>query len=231
MYPGFVLTFSRDLAEIVAAAFAMGAIWAITARRNTTAALLLTCAILTREPALLLAFVLGGAWLIERLIRREKRIAPVVFAVPIVVYALWELFLTARWGVSPLRSGTPALALPFVEFARFFAASSARRYHQQRLYFTESLFLASVVLTVVLVWRRTRASLEWRFAFLGYLALAAILPHTIWLEDFGFLRIFADLFLVTAVLIIASTSSARWFTLLTTAGLWYYLAKDVIAIG
>ena len=231
LYPGFVLTFSRDLAEIVAAAFAMGAIWAITARRNTAAALLLTCAILTREPALLLAFALGGAWLIERMMRKEQRIAPVVFGMPIIVYALWQAFLALRWGVSPLRSGAPALALPFVEFARFFAASSARRYHQQRLYFTESVFLASAVLTVVLVWRRTRASREWRFAFFGYLAIAAILPHTIWLEDFGFLRIFADLFLVSAVLIIASTSSARWFTLLTTAGLWYYLAKDVIAIG
>ena len=231
LYPGFVLTFSRDLAEIVAAAFAMGAIWAITARRTTTAALLLTCAILTREPALLLAVALGGAWLIERLMRREHRLAPVVFAAPIIIYALWQAFLAVRWGVSPLRSGAPAVALPFVEFARFFAASSARRYHQQRLYFSECLFLASAVLTVVLVWRRTRTSLEWRFAWLGYLALAAILPHTIWLEDFGFLRIFADLFLVSAVLIIASASSARWFTLLTTAGLWYYLAKDVVTIG
>ncbi|MDP9361442.1 MAG: hypothetical protein M3P29_08325, partial [Acidobacteriota bacterium] len=129
LYPGFVLTFSRDLAEIVAAAFVMGAIWAITARRNTTAALLLTCAILTREPALLLAFALAGAWLIERLLRRERRIAPVVFVVPIIVYALWQAFLAGRWGVSPLRSGSPAVALPFVEFARFFAASSAQRYH------------------------------------------------------------------------------------------------------
>jgi hypothetical protein len=54
-YPGFVLTFSRDLAEIVAAAFAMGAIWAAASRRNIAAALLLTCAVLTRETTLLLA--------------------------------------------------------------------------------------------------------------------------------------------------------------------------------
>src|SRR5437660_2227407 len=66
LYPGFVLSFSRDLAEIVAAAFAMGAIWALTSRRNTAAALLLTCAVLTRETTLLLAFALALAWLIER---------------------------------------------------------------------------------------------------------------------------------------------------------------------
>ena len=231
LYPGFALTFSRDLAEIVAASFAMGAIWAVASRRNVTAALLLTCAVLTRETTLLLAFALAAAWIIERLLRRERRIAAIVFTIPIVVYALWQVFLALRWGVTPLRSGAPAMAMPFVEFARFLAISSARRYHQQRLYFTESLFLAAVVIAVVLVWRRSRAALEWRLAWLGYLAIFAILPRTIWLEDFGFLRIFADLFLVSAALIIPSTPSARWFALLTTAGLWYYLARDIVTIG
>jgi hypothetical protein len=230
LYPGFVLTFSRDLAEIVAASFAMGAIWAAASRRNVTAALLLTAAVLTRETTLLLAFALAAAWIIERLLRRKRRIAAITFAIPIAVYALWQVFLALRWGVTPLRSGAPALALPFAEYARFLAASAARRYHQQRLYFTESLFLASIVITVVLIWRRSRAPLEWRFAWLGYLAIFAILPHTIWLEDFGFLRIFADLFVVSAALIIPSSAPARWFTLLTTAALWYYLAKDVVLV-
>jgi hypothetical protein len=231
LYPGFVLTFSRDLAEIVAASFAMGAIWAVASRRNIAAALLLTAAVLTRETTLLLAFALAGAWIIERVVRKERRIAAITFAIPIAVYALWQLFLALRWGVTPLRSGAPAMAMPFVEYARFLAISSARRYHQQRLYFTESLFLATVVITVVLIWRRTFAAIEWRLAWLGYLAIFAILPHTIWLEDFGFLRIFADLFLVSAALIIPSRAPARWFTLLTTASLWYYLAKDIVRLG
>jgi hypothetical protein len=231
LYPGFLLTFSRDLAEIVASMFAMGAIWAITARRNGTAAILLTGAVLTREPTLLLAFALAGAWLIERLLRRERRIAPITFLIPIVVDVLWQAFLTVRWGVSPLRSGAPAMALPFVEFARFFAASSARRDQLERLYFLECLFLASVVMAVVWIWRRTRAQIEWRFAWLGYLVLAAVLPHTIWMEDYGFLRIFADLFLVGVVMIMASTASVRWFVLLAAAGLWYHLAKFLVTAG
>ena len=137
LYPGFVLTFSRDLAEIVTAAFAMGAIWAIASRRNTTAAMLLTCAVLTREPTLLLAFALAAAWLIERVLHRERRIAPITFSLPIAVYTVWQLVLAIRWGVSPLRAGAPARALPFVEFAQFLAAASFRRDHQQRLYFLE----------------------------------------------------------------------------------------------
>jgi len=228
LYPGFVLTFSRDLAEIVTAAFAMGAIWAIASRRNTAAALLLTCAVLTREPTLLLAFALAAAWMIERVLHRERRIGAITFSLPIAVYTVWQIVLAIRWGVSPLRAGAPARALPFVEFGRFLAAASFRRDHQERLYFLESLFLAAVVVTIVLVWRHSRAPLEWRLAWLGYLAIFSIMPHTIWIEDYGFLRIFADLFLVSAALIIPSFTSARWFTLLISASLWYYLAKHVV---
>ena len=128
-----------------------------------------------------------------------------------------------------MTSGPPATAMPFVEFARFFAVSSARRNQEQRVYFAECLFLAAIVIVVVLIWRRSDAKIEWRFTWLGYMALFAILPHTIWIEDYGFLRIFADLFVVSAALIIASTSSARWVTLLMTAALWHHLAKYLIA--
>jgi len=228
LYPGFVLTFSRDLAEIVTAAFAMGATWAVTSRRNITAALLLTAAVLTREPTLLLAFALAAAWLIERVLHRERRIGAITFSLPIAVYTVWQFFLAIRWGVSPLRAGAPARALPFVEFAHFLAAASFRRNHQERLYFLESLFLAAIVVVIVLIWRHSRAPLEWRLAWLGYLAIFSILPHTIWIEDYGFLRIFADLFLVSAALIIPSNAPARWFTLLISADLWYYLAKHVV---
>jgi hypothetical protein len=232
LYPGFILTFSRDLAEIVASMFAIGAVWAMTARRNITAAILLICAVLTREPTMLIAIAIAAAWLSERLLKHERRIAPVVFIAPIVVDVLWQFFLTIRWGVSPLRSGAPAMALPFVEFAHFLAAAAPRRSQEQRLYFLESLFLAFVVMAIVWIWRRTSAPIEWRFAWIGYLALAAVLPHTIWLEDYGFLRIFADFFLVSAVMIMASTSPlVRWLTLLATASLWHDLAKYLVRVG
>src|SRR5258706_7823892 len=191
LYPGFVLTFSRDLAEIVAASFAMGAIWAMASRRNTTAAVLLTCALLTRETTLLLAVALAAAWLIERLLRRERRIGVVTFALPIGVYALWPDFLALRCGGTPLRAGAPDRALPFVEFARFLAAASFRRDHLERLYFLESLFLAAVVITIVLVWRRSRAPLEWRLGRVGYLGVFLILPPTILVWGFRLLPILA----------------------------------------
>jgi hypothetical protein len=227
LYPGFLLSMSRDTAEIVMVAFALAAFCAFNARRFVTCAALLTYAVLTRETALTIAIALAIAYLIGRLLRRERRIAPITFALPIATYAIWQLILAAQWGVLPLRAGVPATARPFSEYVRFFAAAFPRHDHLQRIYFAECVFLAVIVALAVVLAVRSRVGAEWRIAFVANLAIAATLPHSIWGEDFGFLRIFADLFLSAAVLIIGSRAPARWTALVLTAGTWWFLANHV----
>jgi hypothetical protein len=227
LYPGFLLSMSRDTAEIVMVAFALAAFCAFNARRFLACGLLLTYAVLTRETALTIAIALAIAYVIERLLRRERRIAPIAFALPIATYAVWQLILAAQWGVLPLRAGVPATARPFSEYARFFAAALPRHDHLQRIYFAECVFLAVIVATAVAVAIRSRVGVEWRIAFLANLAIASTLPHSVWGEDFGFLRIFADLFLSAAILITGSRAPARWTALALTAGMWWFLANHV----
>lgn len=224
LYPGFVLTLSRDTSEIVACAFMLFAAYAFVRQRFVAAALLLTYAVLTRETALVIAIALAVVYLWNR------RFKPIAFALPIGVYALWQILLAAVWHRLPVKAGAPAISIPFSEFAKFLAAAAPRRIVLQRIYFMESIYLALLVIVVTLVWRRTAAAMEWRLAWLGYLAIASILPHTIWIEDFGFLRIFADLFLVSAVVIVASRAPARWIALLSSAVLWFRLAQQVIEL-
>ena len=257
LYPGFLLTLSRDTSEIVACAFMLATALALSRQRFTGAVILLTCAVLTRETALLIAVALAIAYAWTRsssalrasfpralgegtqpsssLAPRSGERVPkageglaLTFAVPIAVYAVWQIILTIIWGRVPLIAGAPATTLPFSEFAKFLAAAAPRRLYIQRLYFMESIYLALLVILAVIVWRRSRAALEWRLAWIGYLAIAAVMPHTIWIEDFGFLRIFADLFIVTAVLIAASPAVVRWLALIGSATLWFHLARHVI---
>ena len=249
LYPGFVLTISRDTSEIVACAFMLFAAYAFVRQRFVAAALLLTYAVLTRETALVVAIALAvvylchperqrGAW--AGWVRQRASPPPdpsltlgmtrITFALPIGAYVLWQILLAVIWHRLPVKAGAPDVALPFSEFAKFLAAAAPRRIVLQRLYFMESIYLALLVILVVVVWRRTAAAIEWRLAWLGYLAIAAILPHTIWIEDFGFLRIFADLFLISAIVIIASAATARWVTLLASAVLWFHLARHVVEL-
>ena len=218
LYPGFLMTISRDLSEIVACAFLLGAVLAYLQERPYLGASLLTFAILTREMAVIVAIAL--------LIRRKWSAW-----IPLSIFAIWQIALALMWGTLPLHARHPQLTLPFSEFAAFFADALPRRIYMQRLYFAECILLALVVIAVVLLWRRTNIALEWRLAWLGYLILFATLPHDVWTEDFGFLRILGDFFVLSVVLISASTSTAaRWILLLMSAGLWQHLARHIIEL-
>lgn len=204
-YPGFLMTISRDLSEIVACAFLLAAVYAVLEERPTAAAILLTLAILTREMAVIAALAL---------LLRRKRFA----IVPLAVFAVWQIILTVQWGVFPLRGRDPHFTIPFSEYAAFFAAAAPRRIYMQRLHFAECILLALLVIVVVLIWRRSQVKVEWRLAWIGYLLLFATLPHDVWTEDFGFLRILGDFFVMSALLIAASTSRvARWVVLAAQA--------------
>lgn len=224
LYPGFLLTMSRDTSEIVMCAFALAAFCAFNARRFVACSLLLTYAVLTRETAMTIVAGLAIAYVIRF---RERRFAPIVFIVPMATYIAWQLILAAQWGVLPLRAGVPTTASPFSEYVKFFAAALPRRDHLQRIYFAECVFLALIVVLALFAAFRSRVGVEWRVAFVANLAIAATLPHSVWGEDFGFLRIYADLFLSAAVLITGSRAPARWIAFAATAGTWWFLANHV----
>jgi hypothetical protein len=247
LYPGFILTLSRDTSEIVACMFMLATSLALARQRFVAASILLTCATLTRETALLIAIALAIVWACchperERGVwagwvrrRASAHLDPsltlgMTAAIPIAVFIVWQAILAMIWGRLPVVAGAPDMSLPFSEFAKFLAAAAPRRIYIQRLNFMECLYLAILVILAVIAWRRSRAAIEWRLAWIGYLAIAAIMPHTIWIEDFGFLRIFADLFIVTAVLIAASPPYARWIALISSAALWFHLAQHVVEL-
>lgn len=232
MYPGFALSLSRDLTEPVASAFVVAAAWAvIVKKRPVVAALLLTYAILTRETSLVFAVAIAAAYGLQRIARRETSIAPVLFALPIGVFIAWQFVLAQVWGVAPIRSGDGVpMGAPFVAYWQFLKASLPRRVHLQRLYFAESLYWGLVVLSAAVSWWRSRVALEWRLAWLAYLGLAATLGSYFWYDDFGFMRIFADLFVVSAILILAAGPVQRWLTVLASCGLWVYVAQHLIDV-
>jgi hypothetical protein len=201
LYPGFLLTMSHDTSEIVACAFIVAALcmkkpW-----------LLLSCAVLTRETTLIVAVCL---------------LSPV----PIVVYAVWQVILYIWWHALPLTSASPHWTVPFVEYARFFAAAAPMRFHLQRLWFFECVFLAIVVACVLIAWRRSPAPWKWRIAWIVYFAIAAMLPHNVWGEDVGFLRILSEFFVMSAIIVVPTR--VRWALLIPTAALWLYLANHVV---
>ena len=225
LYPGFLMTLARDTSEIVAWAFALGAIVAMRRDRNVAAALLLTCAVLTRETTLTVVAGAAVVWAWRR------RTSPVVFLLPTAAMLVWQLVLACRWGTIPLVSGRPPLAAPFTEYIALVRANAPRRIQLQRIYFAEAVYLAAIVTTALAAIRRSVAPMAVKIAFVAEVALASVLTHEIWAEHFGFMRIFANVGTLGAAVIVGSSHAvARWIAVVATAGMWYYLALHVVAL-
>jgi hypothetical protein len=227
LYPGFLLSLVRDLPEPVAGALALGGVLAAIEGRHWIAALLLSCAALTRETTILFAVALLGVSL-YRLFKKQAAAPALSFAVPLVVWLIWQIVLTSWWGVAPVRGGAPAWSVPFVELGRLIGASLTRKTHVQRLYLAECVYVVAIIVLVLIAWRRSKINPEWRLAWCLYLVLGSILQHEVWQEDFGFLRVLSEWFIAGNLILLASTPRIRFAASAATVGLWIYLAHDLV---
>jgi hypothetical protein len=171
LYPGFLLTLSRDLVEAVEMCLVLGALWLMLRRRYWAAAVLLTMAVLTKETALLV--VIAAAF-------TNRRYA-LPFALPVAAWVGWKLFLF-RWWHLPIRffSGED-FTLPFVGLVRRFRDVSPTATIEIALLFVFALVVA-------LAFRTSASSSVVKVVWLFYAALLFTLGSEFWWEDWSFLR-------------------------------------------
>jgi hypothetical protein len=220
LYPGFLMSLSRDTCEVVACAFALAG---LAARRNVVAAVCLTLAVITRETTM----VLVAAIAIEWLLRRARPLF--VWAVPAATFVTWQVILRLQWGTWPMHSSP---VIPFSEFAQHIAKALPRVTHVQRLDLAECAFLAVIAIITAIVMWSTSAPLSWRLAWVAHLGLASTLPHANWIEDWAYLRVLADLFVISAAVIVAGRYAVfRVISLVSTAWLWWYLMSNLLDLA
>ena len=171
LYPGFLLTLSRDLVEALEMCLVLGALGLMIRRRFWGAAVLLTMAVLTKETALL--FVIAAA------VTNRRYALP--FALPVAAWVGWKLFLF-RWWHLPIRffSGED-LTLAFVGLARRFRDVAP-------LAMTEIALLLIFAVVVALALRTSASSPAVKVGWLLYAALLFTLGSEFWWEDWSFLR-------------------------------------------
>ena len=171
LYPGFLLTLSRDLVEAVEMCLVLGALGLMLRRRYWGAAVFLTMAALTKETALL--FVIAAAF-------TNRRYA-LPFALPVAAWVGWKVFLF-RWWHLPIRffSGED-FRLPFVGLVR-------RIHDVPPLAMIEIALLLVFALIVALAFRTSASSPVVKVGWLLYAALLFTLGSEFWWEDWSFLR-------------------------------------------
>jgi hypothetical protein len=226
-YPGFLYSVSRDLAEPVACAFGIGSLLAIQYRRDKTAAVLIAAAVLSRETFLIVALAALIAFVASRIAGSASSIRPLVFVVPLGVYALWQVVLAARWQTFAAVSGPSQFTLPLVEYVDLLLRSSSLR-RGLRIVFTQAVYVGMCVALTAIAIRRSSAATIIKISWLLQLALAVTLPHVIWEEDVGFMRILSDLSTTGAAVLIWAKPPVRWIAMIASGIVWYYVASHLV---
>ena len=195
---GFISELYIDGSGIVAAAAAFGAMALLLSKRRWWGIGLLVAAALARE-AMLIAAVGSAYWLWKRGERRDAFLAMVA---PGLAVLIWAVYLRFRIDLDVGFDQVQEIGWPFVGFVQALPG-----------WMGESLDITAGLGTVLLLALYTRRVLRSNelagWAFLGFIPLAFVFTHQVWLNYYDFTRALAPVFTSFILLMFLSTPSAK----------------------
>lgn len=222
LFPSFLLTVRRDLTEAVELAFVMAGVLAIVKQRWLPAALLLALAALSKEPSLL---VPGAALAVIVVDRNGRRLWLLIAP---AAYFAWKLFLFHYFALPITLFNNSVLGIPFAVAAPRVASLIPPASRGDAVVLLEIALLAAFVVLVGIAFRKSRAPLEVKLAWLGYALLVSTLGPLFWDDDWSFLRPATELGALGALIMLTSTTRMRRIAATLISAWWLFLAYDLV---
>jgi hypothetical protein len=221
-YFGVITSLSRDTAEPLAAALLLAGLLAVRARRPVLAALLLAYGALTRETVMVAVAAIAIMRVIG-ILRRGQRPGrdDLVWAVPTVVFVIWEVVVKAVTGSIPLladggrNAGTPLVA-PLQAFKSNLSHINTHQFDQYDLWFLEIAILALFALAALVSLRSTSAPVHERLAFVLYLVEICVVTPSTWNSLDADLRSFIEVYLLAVIILLGMPRRSLGARLLPT---------------
>lgn len=206
-YPGFVVTLSRDLTEIAAAALLLAGLLLLRRGNERGGAVGFLLAAFTRETTL----IASAATALTRFAIRPPAIRRwLPFVLPALALVVWQQLLAQRWGATPLSQGVTALDPPLLGLLAAAWLNAERLEPGKAAVWL--LVLAFALASVVIAARafpRSVAEPHERTAWLGYVGLALVLEANIWANGAGMLRALTELEMLGATIVLGSAGLGR----------------------
>lgn len=231
LYPGLLLALSRDLTEIVEIGFLLGVIVCVQQDRRFLAILLLVLAVLTRETALLVAV---GSLIAFIFARRNDRDSFFFFLAlgAISVYALWQVWLALNWIGSPVPATNIVrnFGLPFAGLSLVFRRIQFPASHVDLVWLIELLLIMAFTLAVVRVTSRSRSQAFVKASWLLFLGVMILFSGAIWVQDWAFLRVLSEFYVLGGVIIIDSDFQHKKWFLIGGIASWLVMAAHIVLV-
>lgn len=228
-YPGLVVSLSRDLAECVALALTLAAIYSAQSRRHLLAGLLGIVAVLCRETTLLVLLGFGVMQLFEARTNTWKT-NWLWYLLPPAAFLGWQGWLIHWWDQPPHSGGLQDLGVPLVGYfkllwnALFQPGLFSPNPLADGLMRSYTLIAAlGAGLTLILTLPRlARAPITLVIPWTAYAILMMCLSNVLWLSPGEFLRAFTETYALS-ILIAAATASTR-------AGKWLAIYWAIVMV-
>jgi hypothetical protein len=221
LYPGFLLTMSRDLTELVEIALVLGGILLILKRRDGLAVVVFAVAVLAKEMALIVPI----AVLVHRAITRRLKVSDAVFLVPAGVFVGWKMYLFRLWHLPPALGTDGHFSLPFAGMWQCIRSVAAAP-HGQTLLIIELLAIIAFTITIAITLRTSSAPAFLKIACVLYAILFFSLGAEFWTEDWAFLRAATDYGVLGAI--VAMQSPVRRVMIVLFLGGWIGLGVHCV---
>lgn len=228
LYPGFVVTLTRDLTEIVAATFLLGGLLLMRRAHAASGAASLLVAVFSRETTVIAG---ASAALMRFAIRPAALTRWVPFVVPVIALVAWQLLLTQRWGQPPVSEGAGSLDPPILGLLAAAWLNATRLDVGEAAKWIAVLGFAFISIAVMAraLFRSVSEPHE-KVAWAAYLALATVLEANIWANGAGVLRALTDLEMVGAILLLGSSGIGRTVFLGVEVALVAFLVVIRVAV-
>jgi len=220
-YPGFLLSLSRDLTEIVAACLVLASLLCLRKDKPVPATVLLTAAVFTRETTLLVAISSALIYFLNIIRQRDRQKLPwYFFTIPVLVFCCWETLLFFKWGNIPLAGGAQTIGLPFMGIVHFISALIPPASGAETIYLLEFLFISATVCLAGISLYSSAAPKYIKTTWGFYLLLIILLTQTMWCEDWAFFRAFTECYIFSVLIAISASTRLLIPHALYTFAIW-----------
>jgi hypothetical protein len=204
MYPGRLVSMTRDCAEILEVALLLATLLALRRQRVLVATILAICAVLTKETAMIAiaAFAIASPPLLTAIAAH--------FALKFTLFRVWDAAPSL---------GTGHFSIPFSGLVH--SLSLPRAFPVFTTIEICALFAMAIV--AISSWRHVPVIIA--IAFVLYIPLIAILDEGFWVEDWSFLRASSELWVLGGLI----TAAARnRIAVAISVGTWLLVAAHLL---
>lgn len=209
-YPGFVVSFAWDMAEILAVFWVLLGLYACLRRRFLLGAITLSIGVMTRETTLLVPAGIGIALGYQHARGGDIRCRPwPLFLLPLLTYLVIQYLATLNWGTQPISGSLVDLDWPFRGIVYFVRENIDFGRTWESLGMVSFSLCVGVLALGSMAVKTSTVESHVKISWVLYVVLVICLSANPWVRLASFMRAFAETYALSMLIVLGAKCSRK----------------------